>query len=114
MRLSPSSRGSLVGLSLLTFGSPLIEFLVSAYVGTLNFLAVRAQQRGLNVWSMSVREEAVLNPEAKPAGISTQMPVMSASLPQQAYPQQTYPQQTYPQAYPPAPGPGPTPGAVQV
>ena len=88
---------------LLTFGSPLIKLLVTAYVGTLIFLAIRAQQRGHNVWSMSVREGAVLYPEAKSGGISAQMPTMPASLPQ-----------TYPQAYPPVPAPSPAPVAVQV
>ena len=73
-----------------------------AYTGVLLFLGIRAQERGNNVWAVSVREEAIFYPsEAKSGGTLAQMHTMPASLPQ---------------TYPPAPAPTslPTPGAVQV
>jgi hypothetical protein len=71
------------------------------YTGVLLFLAIRAQGRGHNVWTASVREEAIFYPEAKSGGTPAQMHTMSTSVPQ---------------TYPPAPAPAslPTPGAVQV
>jgi hypothetical protein len=74
------------------------------YTAVLLSLGIRAQGRGNNVWSVSVRDEAIFNSEAKSGGTVAQMHTMPTSVPQ---------------AYPPAPPPlaaysGPTPGAVQV
>ena len=73
-----------------------------AYTGVLLFLGIRAQERGNNVWSASVREDAIFYPsEAKSGGTLAQMNTMPTS---------------HPQTYPPAPAPAsvPTPGAIQV
>lgn len=81
------------------------------YTGVLLFLAVRAQERGNNVWSVSVRDEAIFYSEPKSGGTVAQMHTMPTSVPQ-AYP----PPEAYPPAPAPAPAPfaGPTPGAIQV
>lgn len=76
-----------------------------AYTTLLLVLAIRAQGRGNNVWTMSVREDAIFYPEAKSGGTPAQVSTIPASLPL-----------TYPPAPAPAPAssPGPTPGAIQV
>ena len=72
------------------------------YTGVLLFLGIRAQGRGNNVWTGSVREEAIFYPGAKSGGTPAQMHTMAAP--------------SVPQAYPLAPNPAsvPTPGAVHV
>ena len=74
-----------------------------AYTTLLLVLAIRAQGRGNNVWTMSVREDAIFYSEAKSGGTPAQVSTTPASLPQ-----------TYPPAPAPASSPGPTPGAIQV
>jgi len=72
--------------------------ILMAYTGILLVVAIRAQGRGLqNVWSMSVREDAIFYPEAKSGETPVQVHTIPASLPQ-----------TYP------PAPAPAPGAIQV
>jgi hypothetical protein len=76
------------------------------YTGILLFLGIRAQERGNNVWTVSVREDAIFYPGAgaKSGGTPAQMHTMSPSVPQ------------VPQAYPLAPTSAsvPTSGAIQV
>jgi len=76
--------------------------ILMAYTVLLLVLAIRAQGRGNNVWTASVRDDALFyNPEAKSGGTPAQVPTIPASLPQ-----------TYPPA--PAPASAPAPGTIQV
>ncbi|KAF8271723.1 hypothetical protein EI94DRAFT_1796839 [Lactarius quietus] len=85
----------------ITAFSFLTWIILMVYTAILLFLGIRAQGRGNNVWTVSVREEAIFYPEAKSGGTPAQMQTMPT---------------TVPQAYPPAPAsvPVPTPGAIQV
>jgi len=87
----------------ITAFSFLTWIILMVYTSILLFLGIRAQGRGNNVWTVSVREEAIFYPEAKSGGTPAQMQTMPTSVPQ-----------AYPPAPPPASVPVPTPGAIQV
>jgi len=87
----------------ITAFSFLTWIILMVYTAILLFLGIRAQGRGNNVWTVSVREEAIFYPEAKSGGTPAQMQTMPTSVPQ-----------AYPPAPPPASVPVPTPGAIQV